>query len=304
MRRIITGPSRLRRGFTMIEVLTVAAIAVIILSLTIPAFAWMTDARDRERVQEAIGAQVMAARSLAVQYRTYAGVSVRSLTGVFANTQCGGQKSGVIRLIQCNPRDVNDAVWNKSFYWVQNRTATSIPNGVGFCNGYRPTAGTALADVTAAQTFFIIFGPDGVIRRNWPVDFLYVNTDGNLGWALLNSDRSADIAGNSRNNCLATNRFRTNGSAFRFSTNCFAVYDFRRLQEETGGGSQSTQVSQVTNPAGLLNRLYTPGGVNAMVRDDLLCKRSFLNPYTGLAIQETNSFDPNNPAVQYRELDP
>lgn len=289
------GLRRPRPAFTMIEVLTVAAIAVIIMGLTIPAYGWMTESREREKVSETIAAQVMGARALAVQYRTYAGVMVRC-TG--ASTQCASTRSGTIRMIQVNPRDVNDPVWNKSFYWVPGRTAVGIPSGVGFLRGLKPTTGVTQNDLSMASIFFIVFGPDGVMRSGWPVQYVYARNaamlrDGNVA---LDADRSANITGASRLNCLPANVFFNNANAACApSVTCFAVYDWKRLLEETrnstitGSGivAMDAGATMVTNPSGLLIRLYGSPIAGTLARDDLLCRRTFLNPYTGLGIRET-----------------
>jgi prepilin-type N-terminal cleavage/methylation domain-containing protein len=317
-----------RGGFTMIEVLTVAAIAVIIMGLTIPAMGWMRDSRDREKVAETIAAQVMGARALAVQNRTYTAVMVRSTASRNATPgnqwQCGGGKAGIIRIVMVHPSHVSDTQgWANCFHFAPERPAEFIPAGIGFVRGESATApagGPFPSDdeqaVVNSHQFFIVFGPDGVLRRNYEIRFVY-NDVGATGRSKVEADYAAGTMG-ARAYLNYTTAIYPATCNIRFSTDSFAIFDTRKIFERIGanwfdGGNMSrvgahrdsTNLGPVYTS--LMQRLY-PGfaspTVSYPVADDLLVRRTVLNPYTGLGIQtrqELNTAVGGN--VTYTDLD-
>jgi type II secretory pathway pseudopilin PulG len=273
--------TRPRRAFTMIEVLTVGAIAALILALALPAYTWMSESRAREAAAEAISAQIIAARAHAVQHRTYAGISVRQINSLGV---CLSRSTGSIHMIQVLPQDVNNPVNNKNFYHLPERGAVKIPRGVGFARGFKPDPGVGNTEMTRSGRFYIIFGPDGILRNGWEVqrEFAYINspTGSAPGGAFLLYDNISTPVN------------------YRFSTYAFGVYDDTRLNDMAGATINS--VNLVTSNAnrklrliyGVTGSVGDPDpGAGAVVQNNLIVKRYFLNPATGLAVSE-HDLDP------------
>lgn len=256
-----------RNAFTMIEVLTVGAIAALILAISLPAYNWMSQSREREAAAEAITAQIMSARAHAVQFRTYAGVSIHQINN---NNACRQQSTGQIHQIRVNPVDVANPVNNKYFYHLPGRAPVGIPKGVGFARGNKPDAGSTAAELSNSSRFYIVFGPDGILRNGWEVRRVYRYTGSNLWDVTIAHDNETTLP------------------LYRFSTNSFGVYDDTRVNDITS-----------SNPAVKLKLIYglngdpadADPGLNALVQNNLLVQRYFINPATGLAIAN-HEFEP------------
>lgn len=257
----------MRKAFTMIEVLTVGAIAALILAISLPAYNWMSQSREREAAAEAIAAQIMAARAHAVQFRTYAGVSIRQINN---NNACRQQSRGRISQIRVRPQDVANNVNNKYFYHLPGRAPVGIPKGVGFARGNKPDAGSTSVELGNTSRFYIVFGPDGILRNGWEVQRVYAYWGGNLWDVYVEEDN------------ITTPR------TWRFSTNAFGVYDDTRVNDIAS-----------SDPAVKLKLIYglngdpadADPGLNMPVQNNLLVQRYFINPATGLAIAN-HDFEP------------
>jgi prepilin-type N-terminal cleavage/methylation domain-containing protein len=286
-----------RAGFTMIEVLTVAAIMAMLMAMTIPTYSIIADSRQREQVSEMIAAQVMGARAHAVQFRVYTAVMVSTLTPGTGSNFCTSQRNGSVRLLQTSPVYTNDIFWNKCFFPVPDRAPVFIPTGIGFLSGTRPGGNNApivlnpQEELQAASTFFIVFGPDGVLRQDWEVRYIYYAA------ADLENDAAAIPNPNTGTpNPTGTRRdFFSNSApavrrASRYGRGAYTVYDMPKVTSVLGLDVQATTNAQNSMNAGqagsFLNLFYpSPNWRSPSANDNQVIRRTFINPYTGLGVR-------------------
>ncbi|MDY6913530.1 MAG: prepilin-type N-terminal cleavage/methylation domain-containing protein [Planctomycetota bacterium] len=163
-----------RRGFTLIELLTVMGIIVLLAGIALPSVVGLFRAGADAQAYNLLAAQLTAARALAIQESTYAGVHVQladpdenpSLEGVcyasiviYSGSSQFGQAPGYI------PR--------------------RIPGGMAFgelSNTFVNSSGDyqGLSDIDDFTTFTIVFSPSGSVVVNVAGGNVQFNTNDNL----------------------------------------------------------------------------------------------------------------------------